>query len=524
MSAAPAVLYLDRPERLWEGAGVELAVRLEFINAATIVGADSECVAHVALGAARASCGTRRVVIADLLGDAVTLSNLAGGPGTDGLTDGFIRGQTLSEIARPAGGASGVFILPTGRGRITEELVASERWQQIARGFADIGALLLIATRPSTPSLASLVRCTAGVIAVDVASASLAGMQVLTTLRLRDRERNRTRALDRDLGADLDSALERSRDRVRMHTTPVRRIATPAPAPPVQWIGMAAAARPWERWIATLAAARPWEEWFRALATARPQLRTAGMVAGALTVVALGSVVWRAITGGSRQQPAPVSAESPTARPVAAATRSAATPATLTANAANAANAASNPPSARDAGSLGAVVNPDDSAAASVFAVELLDANSVAGAGAFLRDSTSWPGANGRVVGAVVPLLRNGDVWYRAVVGAWRSRDAASSLLGAMRDGGVLRRDGGRVVRVPYALVLNSSVTRPLAVSAISGWRALGIHAYALTQNDGTVRVFAGAFESPLQAAVLAAAVRTAGTTPVLAFRTGSAY
>ena len=70
MSAAPARLYLDNLHDRWEGAGHELAVRLEFLHAAMIVGDDVDCVAHVALGAARASYGTRRVVIADQIGRA----------------------------------------------------------------------------------------------------------------------------------------------------------------------------------------------------------------------------------------------------------------------------------------------------------------------------------------------------------------------------------------------------------------------------------------------------------------------
>ena len=532
MNAAPNVLYLHRPEDSWDAAGQELAVRLEFINAATIVGADAECVAHVALGAARASCGTRRVVIADLLGDAAALNELAGGPGTEGLTDGFVRGQTLNEIARPVSGEAGIFILPTGRGRITEELLTSERWQQLARGFADVGALLLVATRPGTPALASLVRCTAGVIAVDVSPASLPGMQLLTTLRLRENVRDPQvvrggmESRDRGTSRDQDTGRDRAtgRNRATVHhlahhadtdrAPQLSRFSALDQAAALRWVGMLAGARPRVRVVAMVA-----------------------MVALVATVITMGSAAWSAMRGrtgtqtgtsvappAARQTTSPARATGLATGPLSSAPSSASSSAASPSLSNPSSEPASNTLKPRDTLRVGSVVNPGDSSAASVFAVELLDANSVAGASLFLRDSTSWPGSNGRVVGTVVPVNRDENVWYKVVVGAWRSRDGANTLLASLRDGGVLRRDAGRVVRVPYALVLNASLTRALATSAVTNWRARGIHAYALTQNDGSVRVFAGAFETPAQATALASAVLAAGTRPVMAFRTGSAY
>jgi hypothetical protein len=52
-------------------------------------------------------------------------------------------------------------------------------------------------------------------------------------------------------------------------------------------------------------------------------------------------------------------------------------------------------------------------------------------------------------------------------------------------------------------------------------WRAKGVVPYALTQDDGTVRVYAGAFETVAQAVTMAAMVRAAGGGPVVAYRTG---
>ena len=53
----------------------------------------------------------------------------------------------------------------------------------------------------------------------------------------------------------------------------------------------------------------------------------------------------------------------------------------------------------------------------------------------------------------------------------------------------------------------------------ISGGAA-GIAAYALIQDDGSIRLYAGAFETPAQAArSLAASVRDAGTAPAVAYQ-----
>jgi hypothetical protein len=48
-----------------------------------------------------------------------------------------------------------------------------------------------------------------------------------------------------------------------------------------------------------------------------------------------------------------------------------------------------------------------------------------------------------------------------------------------------------------------------------------GIAAYALAQTDGSTKLYVGAFESPEQASLAATALRVAGVTPVLEYRTG---
>ncbi len=171
---------------------------------------------------------------------------------------------------------------------------------------------------------------------------------------------------------------------------------------------------------------------------------------------------------------------------------------------------------------LGAVVNPADSAMASRFAVEVVAANTFAGANSVLRNDgelSPFPAAT------ISPVqLGGGTLWYKAVVGAWRVRGGADSLLAALRASRVVRSENGLVVRVPYALLLADSVAREMVAHEVDVWRGRGITAYALLQDDGSARLYAGAFETPAQAAPLAASVRDAGTVPVVAFRTGRMF
>ena len=97
-------------------------------------------------------------------------------------------------------------------------------------------------------------------------------------------------------------------------------------------------------------------------------------------------------------------------------------------------------------------------------------------------------------------------------------------MLAALRASKVVRSENGLVVRVPYALLLADSVARDMVAHEVDVWRGRGISAYALLQDDGSARLYAGAFETAAQAAPLAASVRDAGTVPVVAFRTGRMF
>jgi hypothetical protein len=181
------------------------------------------------------------------------------------------------------------------------------------------------------------------------------------------------------------------------------------------------------------------------------------------------------------------------------------------------------PASPRDTVRLTDPVNPADTSSTSPFAVEVMAANTVAGANSYLSDhqrSTTLRGAT------VSPVIVGGStsVWYKVTVGAWHERADADSVLAVLRHDGLVRGGEGRVVKVPYALVIADKIDRSRAPDLHDSWVRRGFNPYLLVQDDGALRMLAGAFETAAQAAPLASALRAAGVAPVLAYRTGRTY
>jgi hypothetical protein len=56
----------------------------------------------------------------------------------------------------------------------------------------------------------------------------------------------------------------------------------------------------------------------------------------------------------------------------------------------------------------------------------------------------------------------------------------------------------------------------------IRALQAQDVTAYALLQADGSARIYAGAFDDASQTSLASTALRVAGLTPVLAYRTGT--
>lgn len=449
----------------WEDEGRRLAPLFSGTSSAVIVGNDPDAAARVALGIGRSAALERRVAIADLTGASPTLDLLAGEGDSHGITDSFLYGVSLNAVARPASdGTASLFILPCGtESTVPEDVFRSDRWHKLAAGFADAGALLLLVATAGAPGLAALVVQTDG--AVSVGDAQL-------PLEWR--------------------VLAQAGDR-----TPV---VTPSGGAPRQ---------------------RQW--------TAR-SLLSAGLLA--VTILIAVASLWprgtpqtaatrlKAPAGALTEVPAPTPA-APEAAAEAAAGAASGTEPGAASGAAPGASPATAAPARTDTVSVETPVNPRDAAIAAEFAVELVATNTAPGANLWLRErGAQLPGVTVSPV-----LLGTGRArWHKVLAGAWRDRVAADSMLAALRSERVLRADAGLVVRVPLALLIESAVPRGAAPARVASLVARGVPAYALLQDDGTVRLFAGAFETAAAAVTLGADLHAAGFAPLLAYRTGRTF
>ena len=122
---------------------------------------------------------------------------------------------------------------------------------------------------------------------------------------------------------------------------------------------------------------------------------------------------------------------------------------------------------------------------------------------------------------ALTPVLDRGETWYRLLVGAYATRSQAESLLVALRARKVLGAASGSLSRAPYALRVAERMSATDVPERVRGLAKRGIPVYPLSRGDGTVSLYAGAFETPEQAALLARNLQAAGIAPVLVYRTG---
>jgi hypothetical protein len=154
--------------------------------------------------------------------------------------------------------------------------------------------------------------------------------------------------------------------------------------------------------------------------------------------------------------------------------------------------------------------------------VEILAANTAEGANfELVRHGGMMPAATI----SIVPIGDSEAIWYKVVAGALSDSAQAERLLASLRRRRIIPDSAGTVVRVPFALRVDSVPAQAAAVSKSSekvhGYAARGLAVYALAQTDGSMRLYAGAFESPQQSSLAATALRVAGLTPVLEYRTG---
>jgi hypothetical protein len=177
---------------------------------------------------------------------------------------------------------------------------------------------------------------------------------------------------------------------------------------------------------------------------------------------------------------------------------------------------------ARAAAAAVAPVNPTDSAKATQFSIEILAANTSEGANFELkRHGSVMPSATI----SLVPIGETEASWYKVYAGAYSDSAEAEKLLRSLRRRRVVADSAGTVARVPFAFLVDSipAVAGVAAMTRdkIQSYAGRGIAAYALMQEDGSAKLYTGAFEHPEQSSLALSALRVAGLAPVLAYRTG---
>ncbi len=168
------------------------------------------------------------------------------------------------------------------------------------------------------------------------------------------------------------------------------------------------------------------------------------------------------------------------------------------------------------------VANPADSANATAYSVQLASHTGMTSALAHVITAAD------RALPAVTysPIITGpaNARWYRVLAGAYGDPVAADSLLALLRRRGSLEAAQGEVRHAPFALIVERGVAREQTDIYVRDYRDRGLPAYALLQNDGTVNIYTGAFETPEQAALLLAILRDRGETPQVVYRLGRAF
>lgn len=177
-----------------------------------------------------------------------------------------------------------------------------------------------------------------------------------------------------------------------------------------------------------------------------------------------------------------------------------------------------------DSSGVPSIANPNDSATAAAYAVELSTTNTQAGAILKVRGDTARGDSTLLPAGTFAPVLIRGARWFKVYAGAYSKRASADSLLALLRRRGVLDTLAGTVVQVPYAFLIESNVPAAAVDGMVATYADRGQPVYALRQSDGTAQLYAGAFEFPEQAVLFAESLRAAGLTPVLVYRKGRVF
>lgn len=169
----------------WEAAGREVGASLDAYHALVVVGMDPVQTGRVAVGIGRAQATKRRVAVGDLFAESPPIQELVSGDDPHGLVDSFLYGVSLSKIAYQVPDAGELFVMPSGTEPPDyQEILPNPRWHRLTAGFAEVGALLVLAAPATAPRIEALVAATDGAILVgDVVPRKLPVVAVVSSIR-----------------------------------------------------------------------------------------------------------------------------------------------------------------------------------------------------------------------------------------------------------------------------------------------------------------------------------------------------
>lgn len=158
------------------------------------------------------------------------------------------------------------------------------------------------------------------------------------------------------------------------------------------------------------------------------------------------------------------------------------------------------------------LANPADSARAKGYVLVLSHLSDARGAALTLeRDAREMAAAT------FSPVMIHDMPWYRVTAGAFSTRASADSMVRSSRQ-----FETAAVLYAPYSVLLATGVEKDSITSRLRGFRDNGYPVFELVQDDGTVTVYTGAFETPEQSVQLLSELRADSVQASVAYRTGT--
>ena len=483
----------------WEQEGQRQALALDDAWFVLMIGDDPAAAAEVALGIGRVQARRRRVVVADAVGLLAPIDDLVPFDSPLGISDVFIKGTPLDEAVHAVDAPKNLNVLPSGGGKLDPaDLMANERWMQIADDFRTAGALLMVVVPMRETAVEFLVPHVDGVVLVGKAQ-PLPGVRVLAYVSgpaaAPPPSPRPSRAVP--TADDEGSSLPPLPD-------------FPAPRQPP---------RPGAIRRVTDMDARP----------AAPRKRTRMWVVAIWAIALAAEGVWYFMhhrPGATKTvgDPVPAAADSDSvsAGDDSTGAPDSAGPALAPAPAAGAPKDSAPPGTQRP--ELAAMIakanaaKADSDAKSAAFSVELLVLPSATAANARLATDPikDLPALT------VSPVTEpDGSHTFHVIAGAFNTQEAADSFYTALVKGGVVISGQGKVVRLPFAVVVQSGVTRDEASLLGTGYRGKGLAVYSLALPDGRVRMYIGAYERAADAALQVASLRVNNERPSVTYRIG---